>query len=86
MLQIIDGALSELLGLNSKSFTQDERIAYFLEKNDQEFSRKDYMDTFKEISSATASRDLKKAIDNGLLIKTGEKNQTKYQKFENEKP
>lgn len=42
------------------------------------FSRKDYMELFKSISSATASRDLKEGIDLKLLISTGTKNQTQY--------
>jgi Fic family protein len=42
------------------------------------FSRKQYMELFKSISSATASRDLKEGIELGLLISSGTKNQTKY--------
>lgn len=42
------------------------------------FSRKEYMEIFKSISSATASRDLKEGIDLKLLISTGTKNQTQY--------
>lgn len=47
------------------------------------FSRKEYMELFKNISSATASRDLKEAFDKEILLKEGEKNQTKY-KFNSE--
>ena len=36
------------------------------------------MDVFKDISSATASRDLKKGIELNLLEKQGEKNKTVY--------
>lgn len=42
------------------------------------FSRKEYMELFKSISSATASRDLKEGIDLKLLISIGIKNQTQY--------
>jgi predicted HTH transcriptional regulator len=42
------------------------------------FTRQDYMRIFKDISSATASRDLKAAVDNGILEKTGEKRTTRY--------
>ena len=37
---------------------------------------------FKDISSATASRDLKVAVDKGILIKTGDKRTTQY-RFKN---
>jgi Fic family protein len=33
---------------------------------------------FREISPATASRDLKFAVENGLIEKTGDKNTTIY--------
>lgn len=36
------------------------------------------MDTFKDISSSTASRDLKKGIELNLFQKEGEKNKTVY--------
>ncbi|EKE09650.1 MAG: hypothetical protein ACD_16C00129G0002 [uncultured bacterium] len=42
------------------------------------FSRKEYMDIFKDISTSTASRDLKFGIDDGVLENKGEKNQVLY--------
>jgi Fic family protein len=42
------------------------------------FSRKDYMELFKSISSATASRDLKDGVSRNFLKKKGEKNQVRY--------
>jgi Fic family protein len=36
------------------------------------------MDIFKDISSATASRDLKNGAEINLFEKIGEKNKTKY--------
>jgi Fic family protein len=42
------------------------------------FSRKDYMEYFKSVSTATASRDLAKGIELKKLKKIGEKNQAKY--------
>ncbi|MCM2351230.1 MAG: Fic family protein [Bacteriovoracaceae bacterium] len=42
------------------------------------FSRKDYMELFKSISSATASRDIKEAVKIKILKKEGEKNQATY--------
>lgn len=42
------------------------------------FSRKQYMDVFKSISTATASRDLKFGLDQEILDKKGEKSQVIY--------
>lgn len=42
------------------------------------FSRKSYMVLFKNISSATASRDLKKGLEEKVLEKSGQGNQTRY--------
>jgi len=36
------------------------------------------MEVFKDISQATASRDLKKGVEMNLFIKTGNKNTTIY--------
>jgi Fic family protein len=44
----------------------------------REFSRKHYRELFKTISTATASRDLKQAVDSNFLTKTGEKALTLY--------
>lgn len=45
---------------------------------DVEFSRKDYLNIFNDISTATASRDLEQAVKNKLLNKKGNKNLTVY--------
>jgi Fic family protein len=42
------------------------------------FTRKDYMELFKSISSATASRDLKEGVSEKLLKKKGEKSLASY--------
>lgn len=56
-----------------------ERIAYAKETfQDMEFSRKQYIDLLKTISSATASRDLMEAVKLKKLKKTGSNNQSKY--------
>jgi Fic family protein len=78
MLSIIDSSISELLNFNNRTFTENERLEYFISLNKSEFSRKDYMDVFKDISSATASRDLKNGVEKNLFGKIGEFNKTKY--------
>lgn len=80
ILNVIDRSLTQLLDFNDRTLTEKDRLQYFLALNKNEFTRKDYMDVFKNISSATASRDLKKGIELKLFEKTGEKNKTVYRK------
>lgn len=78
MLNVIDVSIGKLLDYNNRTLTEKDRLEYFISLNKNEFSRIDYMDVFKDISSATASRDLKKGLELNLLDKIGEKNKTKY--------
>ncbi len=79
MLQIINESLEELLTSQSVNLKSNDRIAILKEKiGYSPFSRKDYMRHFKDISTATASRDLKIAVDNGFLKKTGDKRMALY--------
>lgn len=80
MLRIIESSLNELLKNSTKKLSDDDRIQIFLENYTAEFTRKDYMNYFKDISSATASRDLKKAVEKGLISKVGDKKTTIYKK------
>jgi Fic family protein len=45
----------------------------------KEFTRKDYLRVFKDISTATATRDLKKGVDLEILKKKGDNRLTKYE-------
>ncbi|AJR03783.1 Fic family protein [Siansivirga zeaxanthinifaciens] len=78
MLNIIDISIRELLNFNNRILTEKDRLEYYVSLNNTEFTRKDYMSIFKNISSATASRDLKKGAELGLFDKIGEKNKTIY--------
>jgi len=79
MLKIIDHSLIELLENSTKKLTDTDRIQLFLEHNDEKiFSRKEYMNYFKDISSATASRDLKNAVEENLIVKSGDKKTSTY--------
>lgn len=78
MLSIIDSSIADLLNFNNRTLSEKERLEYFISLNKTEFTRKNYMDVFKDISSATASRDLKNGTEKGLFNKIGEKNKTKY--------
>ncbi len=79
MLEIILESLEELLNTQNVSLSNIDRINLFkpIVKNAY-FTRKEYLKKFKEISSATASRDLKFGVENGLIEKIGDKNTTKY--------
>lgn len=78
MLNVIDTSLGELLNFSNRTLNEEDRLEYFVSLNKTEFSRKDYMTIFKDISSATASRDLKKGVELALFEKFGERNKTIY--------
>jgi len=78
MLTVIDISISELLNFNNRTLNEKDRLEYFSSLNKIEFTRKDYMDVFKDISSATASRDLKRGVELNLFEKIGVLNKTKY--------
>jgi Fic family protein len=79
ILQIINESLEELLTNQNVNLTSKDRILIYKEKIRQSsFTRQDYMRQFKDISTATASRDLKIAVEQGILEKSGVKRTTKY--------
>lgn len=78
MLGVINNSMDQLLNFNNRTLTENDRLEYFVSININEFTRKDYMNIFKDISSATASRDLKKGVEMGLFKKTGTMNKTIY--------
>lgn len=78
MLGVIEKSLENLLNYNNRVLKDIDRLAYFLKLGIKEFNRKDYMNIFKDISSATASRDLKKGIEMNMFESVGNLNKTKY--------
>ena len=78
MLGVIDKSLAELLNYTQRILKDMDRLEYFLGQGFTEFSRKDYMQVFKDISTATASRDLKKGLKLNLFESSGELNKTRY--------
>lgn len=79
MLGVIDEALNDLLLSQRPSLSADERIDLFIRKHsDGSFTRKEYLQVFKNISAPTASRDLKEAVAKKILKKKGDKNVTAY--------
>jgi len=79
MLSIIDEALEELLLSQPATISSEDRINSFqsIIKNNS-FARKEYMRHFKNISTTTASRDLREATEKGLLNRTGDGRNTVY--------
>lgn len=87
MLEVIEESLEDLLKTQNIVLTSTDRIQAFVSiiKNET-FTRKDYLRHFKTISAPTASRDLKQAVDEGFLIKSGDKNTSIYKfKIKNNK-
>lgn len=78
MLNVIHISIHELLDYNNRTLTDKDRLEYFSSLGKSEFNRKDYMNVFKDISSATASRDLKKGVELNIFERIGEKNKTRY--------
>jgi Fic family protein len=78
MLDVIDEALGQLLNFNHRIVSQEDRLNYFISLDINTFGRKDYLNIFKNISSATASRDLKKGLALGLFKSIGAMNATQY--------
>jgi len=79
MLTIINDSLEELVQARTITLTAKERLEIF-EPTVQGgfFTRKDYLLYFKQISSATASRDLKYALERHMVERIGDKNASKY--------
>lgn len=65
--------------ITSQITTVTERLNYTKQYLKNWFTRKEYMILHKNISSATASRDLKEGAEKNILFKKGEFNQVKYQ-------
>lgn len=80
MLSVIEESLEELLQSQNNALTTKDRINLFKIKNGANtFTRKEYLRHNKDISAATASRDLKNAVDKNILKKTGDKSTSLYQ-------
>lgn len=78
-LDKIKASLEQLITGQRNNLSDEERIKYFWTNFDgQEFARKDYLEIFKEISVATATRDMKKGIEMNLWEKFGDNRTTKY--------
>ncbi len=72
LLERIDEALAELLTERDPVRGNTDRMAVFLaQAPDRPFRRKDYLAFYPELSTATATRDLREAAERGALIVRG---------------
>lgn len=79
MLEIVLESLKDITKNQAITLYTEDRIRLFKEKIGKgKFSRKEYMQSFKNISAPTASRDLKWAVDESILEKYGELRLTEY--------
>ena len=80
MLYIIKATLQEMSAdiMGIIHTTEDRLREACLHFKAQAFARKDYMQLFKNISSATASRDLKEGVKRGRLQNISGGNQSRY--------
>lgn len=78
LLERIDEALAELLAEPDPARSATDRVALFLQQPafrdtpDRPFRRKDYLAFYPELSTATATRDLRVAVTTGRLVMSGE--------------
>ncbi|MCB9027099.1 MAG: Fic family protein [Bdellovibrionaceae bacterium] len=74
-LETIFEALEDLaVSVRPEPLTTENRLVMVRRQlQDRSFSRKDYLQIFKTISTATASRDLAYGVRQGVLVKEGEK-------------
>jgi len=72
MMERIDESLHELLLRDRQVLSAPDRLSTFLMTRPRgRFTRKDYRAMFPELSTATASRDLALAVEEGTLQRTG---------------
>lgn len=81
LTQISAALNTYLTGIEVRTkMTVSERLEFVRDKfNRKRFQRKEYIHAIKDISPATASRDLEYGVINGILVKFGDKKLTEYQ-------
>lgn len=84
LLERIDEALAELLDAPDRARTSNERMQLYLQKGplrgstDRMFRRKDYLNYYPALSTATASRDLQEAVETRLVQRDGTRRTATY--------
>ncbi len=79
MLGVLNRALGDVIRTQRVTLTGSDRLDRFRERiGEATFSRQDYLRANKQISPATASRDLRLAVEQGLVKKQGDKRTAVY--------
>ena len=74
--QALDETLTQMI---ARPVTAADRLDVAQQRfQNSEFARRDYLSLFLGLSTATASRDLRQAVDDGQLQRSGQKAQTTY--------
>ncbi len=60
--------------------SKKERILNFIEETIGSFSKREVLDKLLDISESTIERIIKEQLDNGKLVKIGERKTTRYKK------
>ena len=86
ILEQLQRSLEQLLiDTRSVTPTADDRLEFARSVfADRAFSRKDYQNRIRNISSATASRDLQHGVENGWLQRSGDKRTAVYRFVKNQ--
>jgi Fic family protein len=83
MLERIDEALAELLAMPDPVRRAPDRMDLFLQQAPgRPFRRKDYLNLFPDLSTASASRDLAEAVEKGRIVREGMGRKAVYRKTE----
>ncbi|MBW2526925.1 MAG: Fic family protein [Deltaproteobacteria bacterium] len=82
MLGLVHRALKQLVAeVRPVALTATTRIERALDRLGRaQFSRKEYLALFPTLSAATASRDLRRAVERGLLVRSGDKATARYRR------
>lgn len=80
MLTVIMTAAQGLEKLASGKARPDDRVAFMLKHGPKQFTRRDYMQLVGDIAAHTASRDLRRAVESGLLSIEGDRARAVYRK------
>lgn len=81
MLDVINKSLRETIAESTPTTTDySKRIEYALSQLHDWFDRKEYLSICKGISTATASRDIKQLLQDGLIESSGSGRMMRYRK------
>ena len=85
MLGVILEAVRGLEKLASGKAKPSDRIAFMMKHCPKEFTRKEYLQLVGDIAAHTASRDLREAVEQGLIVMTGTRAKAAYRKVQGKK-